>query len=62
MPGVRASAPHEPVASSGEVDAARPPLQTLDMIPKQRVQEESNESAQRAFEKLNLGSSEVLPP
>ena len=36
--------------------------QVLDMMPKQRAQQENNESAQRAFEKLSLGTSEAWRP
>ena len=36
--------------------------QILDMTPKARVVEESNESAQRAFEKMNIGSFEAWRP
>lgn len=36
--------------------------QTLDMTPKARVAEENNESAQRAFEKMNVGTFEAWRP
>ena len=36
--------------------------QTLEMTPKARVQEENNESAQRAFEKMNVGAFEAWRP
>jgi len=36
--------------------------QTLDMTPKERAQQENNESAARAFEKMNIGTFEAWRP
>ena len=36
--------------------------QPLDMMPKEQVKEETNESAQRAFEKMNAGAFEAWRP